>query len=146
MKARLLFSFLLLAGVAVQEMPAADEVLELPPYVVKGTPLGFIGVKHVTVTVGMLGMFSERAKIKGLVVDEVIADSPAQKAGLVPKDKVLRIDGTLVSELSIRDLKKYSEKEVGEKIVMEVRGADQQTSRTVEVIAGRKPKKPDQKP
>jgi len=143
------FASLVFAAISVlwgssfaREDSKSDKVEKLNPFVVEGSPLGFIGVKHVTLAVGLLGMVSPSGRIKSLVVDEVIAGSPADQAGLKPKDNVLKIDGACITDLSIRELRKYADREIGEHLTMEVRGSGEASPRTLQIVAGRKPKSP----
>jgi membrane-associated protease RseP (regulator of RpoE activity) len=88
-----------------------EEVVKLDTFVVVAPPLGFIGVKHFKAMVGLLGVVSKNAKLKGLLITEVIDDSPAQRAGLKANDKVLQIDGRPISEYSFNSLMKFEEKQ-----------------------------------
>jgi len=89
MKLVRLLPMILLAGVAVCQPASAQEgVLSFRP-----NPSGWIGIRFGYETVPVAG------ELKTVVViGEVIQDSPAQAAGLVAGDTLLRLDGQDVSQ------------------------------------------------
>ena len=101
----------------------------------KAGPLAFIGIKC-SVTVGFFALVSSNARIKDFVIVGVLADSPAQRAGLLARDRVLQIDGVPVTDYTIGDLKKIGEKEKGDRIEFEVISPDSKAPRLVGVTLG----------
>ncbi len=115
--------------------PNDDQPVQLAPVTVKAGPLAFVGIRC-AVTTGFFGLISGGARIKDLVVIEVAGDSPAQRAGLVAKDSVLRIDGVPITEYTIAGLRKIGEREKGDKIEFEVISPGTRAPRMVEITLG----------
>lgn len=122
-------------AVGAQEAPPGGAPVQLAPVTVKAGPLAFIGIKC-SVTVGFFALVSSNARIKDFVIVDVLADSPAQRAGLLAKDRVLRIDGVPVTGYTIGDLQRIGEREKGDRIEFEVRSPDSGAPRTVLVTLG----------
>jgi C-terminal processing protease CtpA/Prc len=118
-----------------QDAPPAGAPVQLAPVTVKAGPLAFIGIRC-AVTVGFFGFVSSDARIKDLVILDVLADSPAQRAGLLARDRVLRIDGVPVTDCTVGDLRRIGEKEKGDRIEFEVSSPDSKAPRSVEVTLG----------
>jgi serine protease Do/serine protease DegQ len=96
---------------------------------------GFIGVTVQTLDPNLANAFGIKNQ-HGAVISSVLADSPAEKAGLQPGDVVLRIDGEPVRNAGdVRN--QIGLRRVGEKVKFEVvRNGDRRTF-TVEVGAPR---------
>jgi len=107
----------------------------MAPLTVNAGPLGFIGIRC-SVSVGLFGIVSNNAHVKELVIVEVISESAAQRAALLARDRILRIDGNPVSDHSINSLRKIGEKEKGDKFELEVSRPDAKAPRTVQVTLG----------
>jgi C-terminal processing protease CtpA/Prc len=137
MKLPLLVLFLSLVPVAAQDSAADGKTVQMAPVSVTAGPLGFLGIKcDVDVDTGFFGHVSNSSRIKGMVVVEVTRNSPAQIAGMEPRDRVLQIDGTPITDYTIAALKGIREKEKGDKMVFVLSGAGSKAPRTVEVTVG----------
>lgn len=109
--------------------------------VVAAGPMGFIGIKRASVRMGISALFGpRRAKLKQLIVDEVVVDSPAARAGIRAHDKIVRIDGRAINEYSLNSLLELSQKSPGETIYVDVQSPHEHAPRAVTVIVGRKPR------
>jgi S1-C subfamily serine protease len=95
---------------------------KLAPVTVNETPFGWLGIERVHFRPGLLAILNKSTKLKVLFIDSVVSDSPAHKAGILPKDEVLKIDGVSIRNISIKEMTQLlTEKEVGEVIAFEVR-------------------------
>lgn len=137
MNKALLSVFIVLNLVQLEAASPDPEVQHLPAYEVKSTPLGFIGIR-VKINPGLFGSGSESARIKEMVIQEIIPGSPAERAGLHPKDHLIRIDSHRVEEMTLGSLRQLlGSKEVGDLIVLEITTPPSHTGRTVELLLGR---------
>jgi C-terminal processing protease CtpA/Prc len=133
----ILLSVFLLVSAGVRASPQDDAPVRMAPVSVTAGPLGFLGIKcDVDADAGFFGHVSNTTRIKGMVIAEVIRNSPAQAAGLMPKDRVLQIDGTPITDYTIGALKGVRGKEKGDKMVFVVCDADSRIPRTVEITVG----------
>jgi C-terminal processing protease CtpA/Prc len=107
----------------------------MAPVTVKAGPLGFIGVR-LTASTGFLGMVSENAHLKDLVIIDVLKGSPAERAGLSAQDQILKIDGVPVTGLTIRGLREIGDKERGDIVELTVRSPQAKEPRVVQVTLG----------
>jgi hypothetical protein len=118
--------------------------LAVPPLGV-GDSRGYIGLNlHATI-----GVVSRLGRIKTVVLDRVDRESPAERAGLLVGDSVLRIDGQDVRWMSWREfctlIATMSQKEPGEKITLEVTRAGLPKLQ-VDVVVGTVRKQPNKAP
>jgi C-terminal processing protease CtpA/Prc len=133
MKKSLILAVLLLAPAAASSQESAP--VQMAPVSVKAGPLGCIGISC-SVDVGMLGLVSNNAHIKGLVIAEVFKDSAAQRAGLLPADRILKIDGVPITTFSINSLRNLGQKEKGDLIELIVLSPNANAPRSVQVTLG----------
>ena len=134
---RVLFS--LFCGIlAVASSSSADIPVKLSPVEVKEKPFGELGI-NVNCRTTWLAMVSKDAKIEDMVINEVKADSVAEKSGLKLKDQVMTVDGIAVSELSIRDvIRIWREKGVGDHVRFEVWRARTKETKIIEIPVEKK--------
>lgn len=109
----------------------------MAPMSVIAGPLGYLGITFdVEVDVGFFTRLSDRTRIKTMIIQAVTRGSPAQTAGLVPGDLVLRIDGLPITDYTIGALKGIRDKEKGDTAEFVVSAPGTKAERTVEVIVG----------
>jgi S1-C subfamily serine protease len=130
--------FLALAGVASAQTAAKDQQpVVMAPVAVTAGPLGYLGITFdLDVDVGLFSHVSNATRIKSMVVASVTKNSPAEIAGQLPKDRVLKIDGAAITDYTIGLLKGIREKEKGDTAEFVVMAADSKTERTVDIIVG----------
>jgi predicted metalloprotease with PDZ domain len=88
-KIRSFVLFLLSSLAVVHGRAEQGATVQMAPVTVKAGPLGFIVVR-LSASTGLLGMVSEDAQIKDLVIIEVLKGSAADRAGLAAQDQILR--------------------------------------------------------
>jgi C-terminal processing protease CtpA/Prc len=124
---------LLLAAAAA---PAQESTpVQMAPVTVKAGPLGYVGIRC-AVDVGMLGLVSNNAHIRGLAIVEVFKDSAAQRAGLLPGDRIMKIDDVPITSYSINGLRDLGQKEKGDLIELTVLSPNASAPRAVKVALG----------
>ena len=79
---------------------------------------------------GGVGMRLNSSKPGELIVVTPLPDSPAYKAGVEPKDKVIKIDGRPVSEMKSDEAVAALRGEVGTKVKVELERKDEKTGKT----------------
>lgn len=79
---------------------------------------------------GGVGMRLNSSKPGELVVVTPLPDSPAYKAGVEPKDRVIKIDGRPVSEMKSDEAVAALRGEVGTKVKVELERKDEKTGKT----------------
>jgi C-terminal processing protease CtpA/Prc len=131
MKIRILPVIALACAAAAQE----SAPIQMEPMTVKTGPLAFIGIRC-SASVGMFGLVSGNAHVKELVIMEVLSDSAGQRAGILPKDRILRIDGVPITNFTLNSLKAIGERQKGDTIEFVILSADSKAPRTVRVILG----------
>lgn len=94
----LFFAFTAVSGSA-QEAPTSGAVLRAMTF--PGFGASYLGVQTVEVTKENFSRFG-LSEVRGVAVDKVLKDSPAEKAGLQNGDVIVRFDGETVS--SVRKL------------------------------------------
>jgi len=131
-----------LAGASIagaQSAGPVDEPVQLAPVSVSAGPLAYLGLTC-SLDVGLFAFVSSNARIKGMTIVKIADNSPAQRAGLMANDHVLQIDGTPITDYTIKELKAVREKEKGDRMEFVVQASDAKASRTVELIVGAQPK------
>jgi C-terminal processing protease CtpA/Prc len=128
---------MLTSFVAAQTYPGDQATVVMAPVAVTAGPLGYLGITFdLDVDVGFFSHVSDRTRIKAMVIAAIAKDSPSCIAGLVPMDRVLKIDGIPITEYTIGALKGIREKEKGDKAEFVVSAAGTSVQRTVDVIVG----------
>jgi C-terminal processing protease CtpA/Prc len=135
MRIGLVFMLLLSASADGRAQGQGAAPVQMAPMTVKAGPLGFIGVR-LSVEMGLFGLVSSNAHIKGLVISEVLKDSAAERAGLIVQDTILQIDRVPVTHYTISSLREIGDKEKGDTIEFTVRGPDAKVPRVVQVTLG----------
>ena len=137
-KTRIILLFVSLLSLAcAQTSPRDEKAVVMAPVAVTAGPLGYLGIIFdLDVDVGFFSHVSDSSRIKAMVVSAVTPGSPAHFAGLMPTDRVLRLDGIPITEYTIGALKGIREKEKGDKAVFVVASAGSKPQRTIEVIVG----------
>ncbi|OGL49375.1 MAG: hypothetical protein A2161_11360 [Candidatus Schekmanbacteria bacterium RBG_13_48_7] len=98
---------------------------------------GWLGV-HIQQVNKEIANWYNMEKPNGAIVDEVIPDSPASKAGLQNGDIIITFDKQPIE--SVNDLPKIvSRTSVGKKVVIELINRDRKGRRTVEAVIGKIP-------
>jgi C-terminal processing protease CtpA/Prc len=139
-KNHLLPLFLALAAISAAK---AESPVVMAPIAVTAGPLGYLGITFdLDVDVGLFSRVSDATRIKSMVVSAVTRHSPAEMAGLMPKDRVLRIDGVAISGYTIGALKGIREKEKGDKATFVVESPGSKAERTIDVVVGARPPSP----
>jgi C-terminal processing protease CtpA/Prc len=119
------------------EPSSKEQPVVMAPVAVNAGPLGYLGITFdLDVDAGLFSRVSDTTRIKAMVVAAITKGSPAEAAGLVPKDRVLRIDGITITQYTIGALKGIREKEKGDKAEFVVVAAGSNAVRTVDVIVG----------
>lgn len=107
----------------------------MAPMAVTAGPLGYLGITFdLDVDAGFFSRVSDKTRIKAMVIAAVAKDSPAELAGLMPKDRVLKIDGIAITEYTIGALKGMREKEKGDRAEFVVSAQGTGVQRTVGVV------------
>jgi C-terminal processing protease CtpA/Prc len=137
-KSSILPLVLALASVGSAQTPAKDQApTVMAPFAVTAGPLGYLGITFdLDVEVGFFSRVSDGSRIKSMIVAAVTKNSPSDIAGLVPGDRVLRIDGIRITDYTIGSLKVIRDKERGDKAEFIVSAQGTKVERTVYVIVG----------
>ena len=105
---------LVLIGFAVICRAGEESPVRMAPLEVKEDPFGWIGVVKFHGKTTWLARITKSAKMLSLFFDEIVPSSAADRSGILAGDEVLKVDGTSVREMSIKELLQIlSEKEVG---------------------------------
>ncbi len=102
----LVVAMMLLAGVCAQaqaavqnaEAEALDSAQEIPPV---EEPTYWIGIRGRSIESAVLRTHLQLAEDMGVVVEEILDDSPAAKAGLRKHDIILRVNGDAVDNMQV---------------------------------------------
>jgi len=95
----------------------------------------FVGIRYVSLTPAIAAQLGVQAK-QGIVIAEVVAGSPAEKAGLQTNDLITAVDGKmLVGESDFAQL--LNKHKVGDKLTLDVMRGTQKM--TVTVTLGERP-------
>lgn len=84
-------------GIAAQETPSPDKVYRA--LVTPGFGGSYLGVQTVDVTKENFSRFG-LAEVRGVAIDKVLKDSPAEKAGLQANDVIIRFNGESVTSVN----------------------------------------------
>lgn len=76
--------------------------------------------------------------LRTVKVEKVVANSPAAKAGIVPGDYIVEVEGKPVAGTKANDLKPYMQREVGQSTRIAVKKATGEIVKIV-LVAGPKP-------
>ena len=132
---------LFLPGLMAKPSVATDEPQQLAPYVVKGAPFGYLGIKHATEKLNVLRLITFRGSLEFLQIDELAPDSPGMTAGIKTGDRIVGVDGSPLNKWSYGRLKHYGENvEAGQLMKLEIFRPGDGSTRTIEIVAPRKPK------
>lgn len=145
MKSKLILFMLALANLLPRlsaETPVTvDETQQLAPYVVKGAPLGYLGIKHATAKLNVLRLITFRGSLEFLQIDELSFDSPGIMAGIKTGDRIIGVDGTPINKWSYGRLKRYGEDiEAGQVMKLQIFRPSDGSTHVIEIVAPKKPK------
>ncbi|MBS1371020.1 MAG: S41 family peptidase [Lentisphaeria bacterium] len=107
---------------------------ELDPYSGYEPPAEFV-VNEQARTGEHTGIGIEAVKEEGapLLITAVVPDSPADKAGILPGERIFRIDGKAVDALPLEECMKRIRGPVGSELALELLASDGKSSRTAPV-------------
>jgi membrane-associated protease RseP (regulator of RpoE activity) len=125
----------------------AEQPSQMAPYIVKESPLGFLGIRHATIGINPFKFLVGMDSVKILQIDELDPLSPGIAAGIKAGDRIVTIDKVPITKFSVSKLRHFGDTvEVGQRIVVETLRLSDNSTRTMEFVVAKKPKTPNQSP
>lgn len=108
-------------GLVENDQCEARSRLIMEPYNVEENPLGYFGIKNGKYHFNLWKFITFRNGLEYIEIREIYPNSPAARAGVVPEDRIVSVNGLAIREWSFPRLKRLvTDAEVGSTIVVEI--------------------------
>ena len=108
-------------GLVENDQCEARSRLIMEPYNVEENPLGYFGIKNGKYHFNLWKFITFRTGLEYIEIREIYPNSPAARAGVVPEDRIVSVNGLAIREWSFPRLKRLvTDAEVGSTIVVEI--------------------------